>query len=674
MLVILGTLVCMKVFAIDLHRISLGALIIAMGMMVDNAIVVVDNFLVFRKQGMPRTEAAIQSAARPSTALLGATAIACMAFYPIFASPTGTGEFAGALFSVTAISLLISWVLAATVVPLMCLAMLPDSKTAEGEGDLHGGRLFATFRGLLGRAIRYRWLFLSVMVALLVVSLLGFTKVKVLFFPDSTRAQLMIDYWAPEGTRLEQTSEEIRLIEDKLRDDPELKAVVRDFTTFVGQGPPRFYLPVDSELPYPSYGQIVVNTHSYKDVDRVIAKLEPWLAGAVPEGTLARLRKYCVGPGDAWKIEARFSGPAEADPKVLRDLAAKGAKILNASPLAKEVRTNWREPVKKIRFDYEQSAGRWSGVSRDDLASSTKRAFDGLAFGLFREGDDLLPIIVRNAETDRSGVIGLDVLQVRSSTASRAVPVSQVIAGGDKGITIKEEDPLVWRWDRRRAVTVQCSPNAVTAPMLRQSVLADFEAIPLPAGYKLEWEGEYRSSKTSQEGLLPGIVPALAIMALIMVALFNAFRPPLIIVLTIPFAVIGIAAGLLFTNTPFGFMALLGAMSLSGMMIKNAIVLLDQIPFELAANKSPYQAVIDAAVSRLAPVTNAAATTVLGMAPLLQDVFWVGLSVTVMFGLAFGTVLTMVVVPVLYACFYRILVPAPAPVPVAKLQPPGSQA
>jgi multidrug efflux pump subunit AcrB len=669
-LVILATLILMAIFHIDLHRISLGALIIAMGMMVDNAIVVVDNFLVFRQRGMSRTEAAIESASRPSVPLLGATVIACMAFYPIFASPKGTGEFAGALFSVTAMSLMISWVLAVTIVPLMCLAMLPDPKMDAGGGELYGGAFYNMFRRFLAAATRFRVPFMGVMAALLVVSILGFTQVKQLFFPDSTRAQVMIDYWAPEGTRLVQTSEAIRQIEKKLQDDPEVKGMIKNFTTFVGQGPPRFYLPVDPEWPYSSYGQIVVNTQKYQDVDKIIARLEPWLASSLPQGTLTRMRKYGVGPGDTWKIEARFSGPAEADPAVLRGLAARGVAILRGTSWAREVRTNWREPVRKIHLAFDQSAGRRSGVSRDDLAGSTKRAFDGVNFGLFREGDDLLPIIVRNPEAERSKVSGLDVLQVRSALSTKSLPLSQILTGGDKGIVVKEEDPLVWRWDRRRAITVQCSPNQVTAPMLRNSVLAEFEAIPLPAGYKLEWDGEYDSSKTSQEGLQPGIGPALAVMALIIVGLFNAFRPPLIIVLTIPFAVIGITGGLLLTGTPFGFMALLGAMSLSGMMIKNAIVLLDQIPAELAAGKSPYAAVRDAAVSRLMPVINAAATTVLGMAPLLQDVFWVGLAVTVMFGLAFGTVLTMVVVPVLYTIFYRIPAVEPAPAPAVAPAPP----
>jgi multidrug efflux pump subunit AcrB len=338
--------------------------------------------------------------------------------------------------------------------------------------------------------------------------------------------------------------------------------------------------------------------------------------------------------------------------------------------MAQEVRTNWREPNNKIELRFDQSAGRWTGVSRDDVAGATKRSFDGVPVGLFREGDDLIPIVVRNPEGERTAARGLDLLPVRAGAGDKSVPLSQVVAGGERGIDVVQEDPIIWRWDRRRAVTVQCSPRGATAPMLRNGILAEFEAIELPPGYTLEWDGEYDSTKTSQEGLLPGIGPALAIMALILVALFNGFRAPLIIVLTIPFAIIGITSGLLLTQTPFGFMALLGAMSLSGMMIKNAIVLLDQIPMERSAGKTPYRATRDAAVSRLMPVINAAATTVLGMAPLLQDVFWVGLAVTIMFGLTFGTVLTMVVVPVLYTVFYRI--PATAPAGAAPAPPPAS--
>jgi multidrug efflux pump subunit AcrB len=644
---ILGTFIVMTIMGIDLQRVSLGALIIAMGMMVDNAIVVADGIMVRLQKGMDRTQAAIESASQPAMPLLGATVVACMAFYPVYASPFSTGEYARSLFIVVAISLLFSWVLSETVTPLICIAMIPD--TRQQEGDVHGGRFYQLFKGFLVKAIRYRALFLGGMIALLVVAILGFGSVKQMFFPDASRLQFMIDYWLPEGTRIQEVSTDFKDIEKKLMEDP----LVESVSSFIGGGPPRFYLPVDPEMPYQSYGQLIVNTKTLKDVDAVMEEIDPWLKKNKPYA-LTRVRKYGVGTFNDWKIEVRFSGPAEADPDILRALAEKGKTVLDASPWAKEVRSNWRQRERKIVPTYSQERGRWAGVSRDDVARTTKRAFDGLSVGLFREGDNLIPIVMRHQEDERqTAATSLETLQVIPAFSTKAVPLSQVTTD----IDVVWEDPIIWRWDRRRAITVQCSPDGVSADALRNSVLADFESIELPPGYTLEWDGEYDSKQESMGGLIPGIVPGVILMVFIIVLLFNAFRPPLIIFLVIPFALIGIAAGLLGTGTPFGFMALLGAMSLSGMMIKNAVVLLDQIDLEQAAGKSPYQAVIDSALSRLRPVVNAAATTIFGMAPLLQDTFWISMAITIMFGLAFGTVLTMLVVPVLYATFFRLQSP-----------------
>jgi multidrug efflux pump subunit AcrB len=643
---ILGTFIVMAIMGINLQRISLGALIIAMGMMVDNAIVVADGIMVRLQQGMDRTKAAIESASQPAMPLLGATVVACMAFYPIFASPFSTGEYARGLFIVVAISLLLSWVLSQTITPIMCIALIPDPKQ-QGEGeDVYGGRFYQVFKGFLSKAIRYRVLFVGGLTALLVISILGFGNVKQMFFPDASRLQFMIDYWLPEGTRIQEVSADFKDIEKKLMKDP----LVDSVSSFIGSGPPRFYLPVDPEMPYPSYGQLIVNTTTLEAVDAVMEDIESWFE-TNKTYALTRVRKYGVGSWNDWKIEVRFSGPAEADPNILRAVAEKGKAILEASPWAKDVRSNWRQRNRKIIPTYSQERGRWAGVSRDDVARATKRAYDGLPVGLFREGDDLIPIVLRHEEDERqAAATSLETVQVVPALSTKTVPLSQVATE----INVIWEDPIIWRWDRRRAITVQCSPDGVSADALRGSVLADFEAIELPSGYTLEWDGEYDTKQESLGGLIPGIVPGVTIMVLIIVLLFNAFKPPLIIFLVIPFAVIGITVGLLGTGTPFGFMALLGAMSLSGMMIKNAVVLLDQINLEQAAGKSPYQAVIDSALSRLRPVVNAAATTILGMAPLLQDLFWFSMAITIMFGLAFGTVLTMVVVPVLYAAFFRI--------------------
>jgi multidrug efflux pump subunit AcrB len=643
---ILGTFIVMAIAGIDLHRISLGALIIAMGMMVDNAIVVTDGIMVRIAQGMDRKQAAIEAASGPAWPLLGATVVACMAFYPIFASSYDTGEYAGSLFTVVAISLLLSWVFCQTAAPLLCIAMLPGPKPGEAATAPYQGKLFQAFRRLLALTIRHRVLFLGGMIGLLLVSVFGFRFVPKLYFPDSSRLQVMIDYWAPEGTRIQQTSADLQRIERFVQQHPATASV----SAFIGKGPPRFYLPVSAEDPYTSYAQLIVNTKSLDGVGELVAETDKWVRENVPEA-MVRVRRYAVGAFDDWKIEARFSGPANADRDTLRRLADEGAEILRNSPYAKEVRVNWRERVQAVVPQYNQERARWAGVSREDLARVLRRSSDGVVVGQYRQEDDLIPIVARNVEEERlRAATSLDELQITPRFSTHAVPVLQVI----DGIATPWEDPIIWRWDRRRAITVQCSPSGVTAPTLRNSVLDQFEQIELPPGYRLDWDGEYWSAKQSQQALTPGIVPAVVLMLFILVALFNGFRPMFICFLVIPFVMIGITSGLLMTQTPFGFIALLGAMSLSGMMIKNAVVLLDEINANLARGLAPYNAVVEAAVSRLNPVVNAAGTTVLGVLPMLQDVFWVALAVTIFFGLIVGTLLTMVMVPTLYSLLYRI--------------------
>ncbi|MFB3079513.1 MAG: efflux RND transporter permease subunit, partial [Lysobacterales bacterium] len=333
---IIGTLLIMFIWGIDLQRMSLGALIIAMGMMVDNAIVIADGISVRIQQGMDRTKAAIEAASLPATPLLGATVIAVMAFYPIYAATSDVGEYCGSLFQVVGASLLLSWVLSVTIVPLLCIALLPEPE-AGGAQDQYGGRFYTVFSGLLGSAIRFKWPFMVIMIGLFVMSVFSFQYVNQMFFPDSSRPQLMIDYWAPQGTRIQQVKADVRAIEQKLIDHP----LVESVSTFVGQGPPRFYLPVEPEMPYPEYAELVVNFRDYHDVQTLAVEIEPWLTANVPQA-LVRVRKFGVGPSDTWQIEALFSGPANADLGTLRNLAQQGVAILEANPLAREVRTNMR--------------------------------------------------------------------------------------------------------------------------------------------------------------------------------------------------------------------------------------------------------------------------------------------------------------------------------------------
>ncbi len=652
MFVIVMSFLVMAIWGIDLQRMSLGALIIAMGMMVDNAIVVADGIVVKMQQGVDRTRAAIESATQPSWPLLGATVIAVMAFYPIYASEESAGEYCASLFQVVAISLLISWVLSVTVTPLMCIWLLPDPE--QQSGDEYGGKFYRLFRWILETAIRFRYPVLVGMIALLAVSLFAFRYIDRTFFPDSARLQLMVEYWAPEGTRIQRVSRDVQAIEQHLiaQDDK-----VESVSAFIGQGPPRFYLPVESELPYSSYCQLIINVTDLESLNRLIPDLSQWMRDNVPQATTF-VRRYGLGPSKTWKVEARISGPAIADPDKLRELGQRGVDLFNASPHTMIARTNWRQRTKKLLVDYQQNRARWARVSRDDISAATRRAYDGYPVGQYRENDKLYPILLRHVEPERRQLAGtMNGLQVLPKFSTDPVPLSQVASD----VMVQWEDPIIWRFNRRRTVTIQANPpDGVPAANLRADVLPEIEklAADLPPGYELEWGGEYESSRDSQQSLIPGVVPAAVIVALIIVALFNAFRPPLIILCVIPFALIGVTVGLLVTGQPFGFLALLGAMSLAGMMTKNAIVLLDQIDIEQAGGMNAYDSVITSALSRLRPVVLAAATTVLGVAPLLQDVFWVAMAVTIMFGLAFGTILTMVLIPVLYASLYKLKKPA----------------
>ena len=650
LLTILATFLVMSIFGIDLQRMSLGALIIALGMMVDNSIVVADGMYTRMAQGMERKKAAIEAASAPSMPLLGATVVAVMAFYPIFASPADAGEYCRTLFTVVAIALLASWLIGMTITPLQCVDMLPEPDSADGQADPYDKAFFRGYKAFLEWALRQRVLVVAAMIGLLGVSVVGFQLVTQMFFPDAARPQMMVDFWFPEGTRVQDVSEQMKIVEDKLAEDES----VRSTASFVGQGPPRFYLPVDSEAPTQSYGQIIVNVHDFRELPGLQQRMRTWAAGQPIDGMI-RARLYGVGPSESWEFEARFSGPADADLGYLRELGKLGMSELAKSPRGKDVRTDMREQVKKLVPEFSQQRGRWASVDRQDLADATKRSFDGLQIGLYREGRDLYPILLRSVD-DQRDASGLSTLQIQPSMKTETVPLGQVV----DSVETRWEDPIIVRYNRRRAVTVQGSPaDGYTFPQMRAAVVENFDELAdnLRPGYELYWDGEYSSTQEAQAGLLPGVVPAIVIILFIIVMLFNAFRPPVIIVLTIPFAMIGITWGLVVSGAAFGFVALLGAMSLVGMMIKNAIVLLDQVNIELAEGRSQYDAVVAAGVSRVRPVALAAATTVLGVVPLLPDTFWVGMAVTIMAGLTFGTVLTMILVPVLYVLLFKVKSP-----------------
>ena len=658
-LTVMATFLIMSLWGIELHRISLGALIIALGMMVDNAIVVADEMTVKIQQGMDRVKAATAAVAKHQLPLIGATVIAVMAFFPIAMSSGDTGEYCQHLFYVAGASLLASWLLALTVTPLQCVSMLPEPK---GDADPYGGKFYKGFKGLLGGTIRFRWLTLGGVYGLLFLAVVGFTFVEELFFPYSSMPKFMVDFYAPYGTRIEDVAEDIRDFEKKVVEDDR----VLDVATFIGSGPPRFYLPVQPEDEMSNYAQLIVNVHDFRDVEDLVAELDAWAKEHYPNAVVP-IKPYVVGISKTWQFEVRISGPAVADPEILRAVASNGGVEIEKSPDTAVVRSDWQQRIPRLVPEYNRDRARWSNITREDIARATKRAYDGRDVGLYREGDDLIPIVLRFAEEERQAVDGLYDLQVNPELGTEPVPLSQVT----DGVRSEWVDDMIWRRDRKRTIKLQANPTVdVTLPTLREQVADNVWDVDMPPGYTMEWGGVTEDEILSNAQLIPGIIPAVIIMLFIMVALFNSFKEPLIIILTIPLAIIGVTVGLLTTGFPFGFIALLGVLSLSGMMIKNVIVLLDEIRGNKSQGMDPHDAIVMAAQSRLRPVLLTSATTFLGVLPLIQDVLWSGLAVAISGGLLFGTVITMVFVPTLYATVFRVrkgerAEPGPEPEPAA---------
>ena len=638
---IAGSFVFLSPMHVALERISLGALIIALGMLVDNAIVVVDGVLVRMQKGEDAKQAAIEVVKQTAIPLLGATIIAILAFAAIGTSDDSTGEFCRSLYQVVLVSLLLSWVTAVTITPLLCVMFLKPPKEGAEAIDPYAGAFYTLYKGLLNACIRMKTVILVVVVALFVSALWGFQFVERSFFPPSTRPQFMVDLWLPQGTHIDDTQELVASVEGYIKK----QEGVTHITSLLGQGALRFLLTYQPEKLNSAYAQLLVDVDDPEKVDRLMANIERHLQENYPN-VLGYASKFQLGPGSTGLIQARLSGP---EANVLRELAGQVKTILYADTDSKAIRTDWRQRVKMVRPVIAEIQANLNGIEKSDIAAALLEGFQGQKVGVYREGDLLLPIILRTEEVNRSNIESINNLQIWSSVARQMIPLRQVV----DSFETMSEDEIIMRRDRKRTITVFADPIAGQASELFARVRPQIEAIDLPVGYELEWGGEYEDSSNAQAGLAGGVPMFTLIMVLITIMLFNSLRQPLIIWLVVPLALIGITLGLLSTNQPFGFMAILGSLSLMGMLIKNAVVLIDEINLQSGMGKELISAIVDSGVSRIRPVSMAALTTAMGMIPLLFDGFFVAMAVTIIAGLIFATMLTMVVVPVLYATFYK---------------------
>ncbi|CAH0187816.1 Efflux pump membrane transporter BepE [Rahnella aquatilis] len=644
---VLGTLLIMYLSGIELQRISLGALIIALSMLVDNAIVVVEGVLISRQQGNPLMNAISQIIKRSALPLLGATVIAILAFAPIGLSQDSTGEYCKSLFQVLLISLMLSWVTALTLTPVLVKWAFANMKVADKKPDEqidpYGGRIFRVYRRMLSALLAHQALTLSVLAALLVASVWGFGAVRQNFFPSSNTPIFFVDLWLPYGTDINYTAR----IAGEIEKDINKQEGVENTVTTVGQGGMRFILTYNGQRQYSNYAQIMVRMDDQRKTAALAHSTEQNIRNHYPEVN-ASLKRIMFGPSGDSAIEVRIKG---SDPDQLRNIASQVDKIILDDGAADGVRNDWQDRSKMVRPVFSPYLGRELGVDKGETDSALQMNFSGSTVGIFRDGSTLMPIVLRPPSSERLDVDHMANIMVWSQTRQQFIPLSNVVSD----FKVEWEDPLIMRRDRSRVLTVQTDPDPArgeTSGDMLARIKPQVEALKLPHGYSIEWGGDAENSAEAQQGLFTTLPVGFLMMFIITVLMFSSVKNAIAIWLTVPLALIGVTFGFLLTGIPFGFMALIGLLSLSGMLIRNGIVLVEEIG-QQKKEKNQTDAIIYAATSRLRPILLTAFTTVLGLAPLLLDVFFQSMAVVIMFGLGFATVLTLLALPVIYNCFHR---------------------
>ena len=664
--IVFGSFLVLNGFDGTLQRVSLAAFILAMGMLVDNAIVIVDGILVDLRSGKPRAEALTSIGRKTAMPLLGATLIAILAFMPIFLSPDTSGVYVRDLFIVIAVSLLLSWLLALTHVPLMANRLL-HPKVSEGEA--YKGKAYDMLDKVMGICLRHRLMVVGAAVVLLVGSMSCYPFLQQSFFPDMEYDQLYIEYKLPEGynsTQVENDLEQMRKMLMQCKD-------VTHVTTSIGGTPSRYNLVRSIATPSLAYGELIVDFTSPETLVEHLDSMQRTLNDRFPDAYI-KIKRYNL-MYKKYPIEICFNGP---DPQVLHQLTDSAMAIVRNSDKVCLPTSDWEPRVPVLTVDYNQSAARTSGLSRGDVALSLMSYTDGIPVGTFYDGIHPENIYVKChtdkgeevENLDRVNVFGMmpnvgnvfnrstvqklmsgrldkdDVIRQVTSTT----PLSQV----SKGIDIRWEEPVVMRYNGQRQQRLQCSPApGVSTESARQSIAKAIESIAIPEGYSLSWEGEYKASTQSKQYLFKGFPLSVVMMLLILIMLFNDFRRPAIIFSCIPLVVVGVFPSVLLSGKDFGFVAIVGILGLIGMMIKNGIVLIDEISLQTSQGKPLDRALIDSSKSRLLPVMMASLTTILGMIPLISDSLFGSLAVTIMGGLAAGTIIILIFIPVLYSLMYK---------------------
>ncbi len=634
---LLLTLVYMLVDGIDLHRISVGTFILALGMLVDNAIVITDLYISKLKAGIDKKRAATESVSETAMPLLAATLIAICATMPVLFSKTAAAEFAMDLVLIMASSLMLSWVVAITITPLTCYLWLKptDEEVEQPKWQAKAQQTIIYVLNNRKKAI------VAVISGIAVTGVLTLW-LTVNFMPTSDRPITFIDYWLPQGGDIDNTAQDMEIIEQWLLEQPEVTSIA----SFIGAGAPRFSVTYEPEPNDSAYGQIIINVQHFEQIPALRRRGDAFLKATFAQAE-PRFRPLKLATVDKFNIEARFSGP---DPQVLRTLVAKAKRIMTDHPNLTYIRDDWRQQSKVLTPIFNQDKARLAGISRFDVNQALAKAADGQLLTVVYQDQDALPLLFKLPKAQRSNMDMLSSIPVTPTLGGPSVPLSQVT----DGFELAFEEGMIHRRNRIRTMTVQADVEGIFASQGRAEIAKDIEAITLPDGYSLQWGGEYYDEYRSITDIFEQLPKANIMMLLLMVLMFNGFKQPLVIIMTIPLAFIGVVPILVIAGFPWGFMTLVGVISLSGMIIKNGIVLMDQINLEIKRGKEPFDALVSSAVNRTMAISMAALTTVLGMVPLWWDPLFGPMAATIIGGLTVATFLTLLIMPVFYAVLYKV--------------------
>ena len=645
---ICATFIIMSALGIDLQKISLAALIIALGMLVDDSVVVTDNMLTrMGGKGRTKTGAALDAAKATGWPQLVATFIAICSFLPMALAKSSMGEYMQSLTMVVGIALAVSWVQAMTVVPVVGSVLL-KSVNEETDKDPYGSFLYRFYLRVLRPALAHRWITVGIVAGIFCLAYYGFNFIGYQMIAKADRPQFQVNYWLPEGTRIAKTSADMRELEKELLSWPEIKTVA----TTVGSGPLRFMLSFSPEQANVAYGNMIVNTDPKADVPELVNRTEKYIRETFPQAS-ASAAQFISGGAPDYLIVARITGEDRAE---LRRLASQVEQIMRDSPDTVNVGLDWRNQVPVWQPDYFQPEGVMRGLSRREVAETMKWFTDGVTWDVYRGGEHLMPILVRTPAKEDHDLDELSSLIVQDSETGSGYPLGMVLSG--KGIAM--EDPIIKHYDRIRAIAAQCNPKeGVNVADLRVKLAETIKKeVDFPPGIELAWGGLYQMSQTYNQSLDAATPVSMVMMLLAIILLFNGVRNPLIILLSLPLCIVGVAMALLVSGQDMGYVPLLGIYALIGIFIRNAVILLQEL--DLGKEKQGadrFESVVQAALSRVRPVLITACCTAFGMIPLIWDPLFSSMASTMIGGLLVGTMITLIFVPVMYALFYRIKPP-----------------